>query len=569
MKHIIKILFFITFLAPFFDTGLFIYTSLSQSLLWGVLSCLSLLLVCLYNSIGKKGLVYTNGIWVVILYSVYLIIHSFFITAEYYRLFYYLSGFAFLLVVYYNRIGKIISLTTIKQLLITGLIIQMIVIYGQTLHLWESKSSYFSVTGCCENPNVAAMYIALVIPFIVNEIYNKRHISVFSGLLTFSLIALYLLNCRTAWLALVIPLFIFVIKPLFNLLNSKGLQKVLIASCSISFLLFIGFLYHYKQDSADGRTLIWELSIKEIIRTPQGNGYGRFASVYNDRQSEYFRNEPSTTTERQNARYTAMAYNDYLENGVDGGIIGLLLHILLIATFVVFAYKQRDKMTFSVFLMIAIMSCVNFVTIGILPWIVFLTVAGYTLSVQPQKTTTPIIHNISYLFCILFALFLCYRQSQFILGQYLLAKPKTKESKELLSLSDFIGSSEAYHRTVAQYYIREKNWGNAILHCNEALLYTSLPSVLNMKAHALLQENNVKEAEEVLQTLRYMIPTQLKCRLQLLQLYQRHHATDKAHDIAHEILSIRPKTVSKETVRIQEAAQHYLNHIHNEYKHDK
>ena len=90
-----------------------------------------------------------------------------------------------------------------------------------------------------------------------------------------------------------------------------------------------------------------------------------------------------------------------------------------------------------------------------------------------------------------------------------------------------------------------------------------------MKAHALLQENKIKEAEDVLQHLRYMIPTQLRCKHLLLQIYNKHQMTEKAHEIAHEILAVRPKILSQETIRIQKVAQEYLNHIHHDHKHDK
>lgn len=569
MKILIKIILIIAWITLFFDTGLFIYPSLSMSLLWGVLSCFTLSIIWLYYIVRKSKSYYTNGIWIIVLYISFLLFHSFFVETEYYRLYYYLSGFAFLLLIYHSCIEKIIFFSTIKKLSIIGLSIQLVVILGQTLQFWESKSPYFIITGCYENPNVAAMYIALIIPFIADDIYNKRHIIPLSGLLILSLVALYLLNCRTAWLVITIPTLIFVIRPVFNAIKRKGLRKIFTASCLTFFVIFMSILYQHKYDSSNGRRLIWELSLKEIISNPQGNGYGRFASVYNNIQSDYFRNESSSEIERENARYTAMAYNDYLENGVDGGIGGLFLHVLLILIFIILSYRQRNKVTFSIFLMVATMSCVNFVIISILPWIVFLMVAGYTLSMQQQRITLPIPKRLSYLFGMLFALFLCYKQVLFIQGQYLLAKPQTKVSNQLLLISDIIGTSEAYHRTVAQYYIREKDWEKAILHCNEALLYTSQPSVLIMKAHALLQKNKIKEAEEVLLSLRYMIPTQLKCKLLLLQLYQKHQMTEKAHEIAHEILAVKQKTLSQETIRIQKVAQEYLNHIHHEYRHNK
>lgn len=471
--------------------------------------------------------------------------------------------------IYYSCINRSISFLQIKRLLIVGLCVQLIFIYGQALHLLKSDSSYFSITGCYENPNVAAMYIALIIPLILNEICRNRQFVIYLGLLIFSLVALYLLNCRTAWLSIVIPFSVFVLRPLFKSIKTKVIQRILVGACSVFFLLFANFLYLYKQDSTDGRTLIWKISAREIIQKPHGNGYGRFASVYNKLQSDYFRNESSTETEKQNARYTAMAYNDYLENAVDGGIGGLLLHILLIVTFVVLAYKQRNKVTFSIFLMVSVMSCVNFVIISILPWMIFLMVAGYTLSVQSLIKPNLIIGKLIFLTVVLCVLFLGYRQILFVYGQYSLAKSQANEDCKLEEVSGFIGTSEAYHCNVAQHYIRKKDWQNAVVHCDEALLYAYQPFTLQMKSLALLQDGKIKEAEETLLTLRYMIPTHIGCRFQLFQLYRLHHIEEKAHEIAHEILSIEPKIESKEVARIKHATKHYLNKIHHGRKHNQ
>lgn len=568
MKHIIKILVYITWFIPFFDTDLFVYPSLSHSLLWGISSCLLLSIICSYNITNKKCAFFSKYVSVILFYVIYLILHSFFAKTEYYRLYYYLSGFVFFMAIYCSSINRLISFSQVKRLLIIGLCIQLVFVYGQALHFFKSDSSYFSITGCYENPNVAAMYIALITPLILNEICRKRQIAIYLGLLIFSLVALYLLNCRTAWLSIVIPFSIFVLRPLFKSIKTKVIQKILVGACSIFFLLFTIFLYQYKQDSTDGRTLIWKISAKEIIQKPHGNGYGRFASVYNKLQSDYFRNESSSETEKQNARYTAMAYNDYLENGVDGGIGGLLLHILLIVTFVILAYKQHNKITFSIFLMVSVMSCINFVTISILPWMIFLIAAGYTLSAQSLIKTNLFISKMTFLTVILCVLFLGYRQIQFVYGQYYLAKSQANEDNKLEEVSEFIGTSEAYHCNVAQHYISKKDWQNAVIHCNEALLYAYQPFILQMKSLALLQDGKIKEAEETLQVLRYMIPTHIGCRFQLFQLYRLHHIEEKAHEIAHEILSIEPKIASKEAVRIKHATKHYLNNIHHVHKHN-
>lgn len=94
-------------------------------------------------------------------------------------------------------------------------------------------------------------------------------------------------------------------------------------------------LYQIKNNSADGRLLIWKLSTKMIAENPfKGYGYGLFERNYNLKQASYFANQTSSNTERRNASFVAMAYNDYLEQTIEGGILGLLFYSDITKVFV-------------------------------------------------------------------------------------------------------------------------------------------------------------------------------------------------------------------------------------------
>ena len=72
--------------------------------------------------------------------------------------------------------------------------------------------------------------------------------------------------------------------------------------------------------------LIWKLSAGMVIEKPlTGYGYGRFEYDYNLNQANYFSEGNATASEIKNSAYVRMAYNEYLQNAVEGGLVALLI----------------------------------------------------------------------------------------------------------------------------------------------------------------------------------------------------------------------------------------------------
>lgn len=79
-----------------------------------------------------------------------------------------------------------------------------------------------------------------------------------------------------------------------------------------------------KEDSALGRILVWKVTLS----TPHphasllwGNGIGYFESQYGKWQADYFREKEGIEKERHIAGYVTTAYNEFLELGLEQGII--------------------------------------------------------------------------------------------------------------------------------------------------------------------------------------------------------------------------------------------------------
>ena len=72
------------------------------------------------------------------------------------------------------------------------------------------------------------------------------------------------------------------------------------------------FLYHYKQDSADGRLLIWRCTWSVIRESPWiGYGIGGFQAQYMDAQADYFKAHPGSPYVML-ADNTQAPFNEYL-----------------------------------------------------------------------------------------------------------------------------------------------------------------------------------------------------------------------------------------------------------------
>lgn len=213
-----------------------------------------------------------------------------------------------------------------------------------------SKSSFFSVTGTLINPNVTAMFLAMAFPvfLFLHCNSNKKYIRI--GIIIV-LLALLLLKCRTAIIGTGVAAIVF-----FNcryqflawLKESKNRSSsIILVVLSLCLLIPAGFyMYTAKQSSADGRKLIWKLSAQMAFEKPVfGYGYDSFEKEYNQFQARYIKNGKTSEEELRYAAPVKMAYNELLQNAVEGGLPGLLLWLSVMISLVIPPFLQNKKKT--------------------------------------------------------------------------------------------------------------------------------------------------------------------------------------------------------------------------------
>ena len=159
---------------------------------------------------------------------------------------------------------------------------------------------------------------------------------------------------RTSWIAATAgSLFVgfdylskrFSLRQLF----SKHMKKVLFAviACFIISGTALNGIYYLKKDSADGRTLIWKITIKAIQQHPMGVGLNHFSGIYGEEQERYFAAGQASEKEEFVAGCPEYGFNEYLQLCLEWGVLPFLLFLLIIARSFFKGYKRRKIATLS------------------------------------------------------------------------------------------------------------------------------------------------------------------------------------------------------------------------------
>lgn len=213
---------------------------------------------------------------------------------------------------------------------------------GQFLH-FISQIDGGLLTGSFDNPAGLAACIVLTFPFSLYTLRDtgglKKWIALFAILL--SSVVLLLSRSRAGILSLVVilGLWAYYETSLFSSFRLQAKRKKRIA-CFIALLVVMSVLYFLKVNSANGRLLIWQISLSMVVNKPwTGYGYGGFLAHYMPTQGRFFSRNPEHVFAIL-ADNTSHAFNEYIEIVVNYGILGLLI-VLGYISFLLNSYCKR------------------------------------------------------------------------------------------------------------------------------------------------------------------------------------------------------------------------------------
>jgi tetratricopeptide (TPR) repeat protein len=435
--------------------------------------------------------------------------------------------------------------------------VESIAVLLQYFHLVPSNSTNFAITGTLDNPNIAAMVICMSIPTWI-EITRLlkpgyRYFTLLFWIVT--VVAFVLLQCRTALIGTAIIVVVY-----FFGSNWKKFKQLKAISIIVLALLVVGFfiLHQQKQASANGRLTIWKVSAEMIAKKPlTGYGYGLFQKEYNLQQADYFNRELRPEQERMNAGYTGMAYNEYLEHTVMGGIPGGLLFTAVMLTLLWTGWKNRDTTLtpFAGVAAFAVMSLFNFTIESPMLLLSFMIYASILLAQNRVHATnkTFVLPKRVTLLCtcigiafIVFSIQKYNAQKELKVAKQMLQSGQINSAGMILDeIEPDISTSEAYYRTKTSFYLCHNNYEKALASTIRALNYASYPSLIINAAQFSDKLGKADDVEKYCKVASGIEPHLFRPRVLLMEMYLRTGQNQKAKKIANDILTMKPKINSE------------------------
>ncbi|MDD3322725.1 MAG: O-antigen ligase family protein [Paludibacter sp.] len=286
---------------------------------------------------------------------------------------------------------KVFRYTLILFLIITALVES---IWGlrQLYGFIPSQHSLFLLTGSFFNPGPYAGYLAMISPMtfyymltdynVWNRKFNHKYIVFYIRWIVSATTILAILlvlpaaMSRAAWLASlggcgVVGLLLLSKKyRIKEYISVHRIRVLKIGGIVFVFLIAATWgMYALKKDSADGRAFIWKNTISAIVKNPWGVGIGNFAGIYGLEQAAYFESGRSTEQEKLVAGNPEYAFNEYLQIGLEMGIAGLLLFLLIVAFALYKGIKNKHYVTLGSLIALLIFASMSY-PFSVLPFLI-------------------------------------------------------------------------------------------------------------------------------------------------------------------------------------------------------
>ena len=293
----------------------------------------------------------------------------------------------------------------------------------------NSQHELFKLTGSFFNPGPYAGYLSVVFPLSLHWFLKSHHqlpvikpgafraddeISnsliylkikrifdnflpvakkIFGGITCVAiLLVLPAAMSRASWLAAIVGSIVVIsrlnsvpvmIRKITFKSSSKRLKNfVFVLTTSLLFAAFAG-MYYLKKDSADGRLLMWKVSFSALVQHPLGVGLGNFPSAYGDAQAVYFASGNVSKTEEYVAGNPEYGFNEFLQIGIESGIIGLLLFIGMLVSAFQGLFKSKNWGVMGALVSLLVFACFSY-PFSVLP---FLTVFVFLLTMSTPGGT--------------------------------------------------------------------------------------------------------------------------------------------------------------------------------------
>lgn len=482
-----------------------------------------------------------------------------------------------------------------SSLLLTGLLLTGLVEavwgLGQLYGYSPSQHTLFKTTGSFYNSGPYAGYLALTLPIAVyyllfdsKKIQGSLHLSktlVYLrwglALLTFLLIIVILpaTMSRASWIAAtfacVYLLIVYLLqerkKALFAYYQQH--QKKLITGAWIGGLLLmlaLGGIYALKKDSADGRAFMWKHSLTAMYNHPMGVGIGHFSGAYGEAQTAYFAKGKGSAEEERIAGSPEYAFNEYLQIGVELGIVALILFVLTMGRVLYIGYQNKHHAAVSALLALLVFAALSypFNLLSFLLVLVLLITLCLIKTDQPKAGKREVGFYLFILIAAILAIgtaiypyrtleedYRTWNRVKMLHNMGIDEKQAVAYDKLYLSLRHENTFLFEYAQCLNR--LERQTASNELL---KEMAQTSCdPMVYNVMGRNYQALGKTLEAEKAFQTASYLIPSRLYPYYLLTKLYDENGEAEKVRQMARLVVEKEPKIQSEAIREMKEEVQ--------------
>ena len=318
-------------------------------------------------------------------------------------------------------------------------------------------------------------------------------------------------------------------------------------------------LYFLKQGSADGRSIIYLISILNISHHPiWGSGIGSFSHQYAEEMASFSLRNPFFNY--QSADVTSSAYNCLLQIGVEQGLLGICLAVTLVVLMLVRLNKTGKTLGIGL-LSLLIFSMFSY-PFDLLPYqIIFVLIAAYAgtggeknlaSSTNSKKWSRSYFVPIALFGLVfLFSLFTHWQMTERAKAEsdYRMMAGVTNAAflDDYYELLPLLRSNERFLFDFSNILEKDGRYNDSNAMLRLGTLVSNDPMLYVIQGNNYSKMGFFEEAEQAYQKAFHMMPNRLYPLYQLMLLYEREEKTEEMYQMAWQVLRFNEKVVSPAT----------------------
>jgi len=465
--------------------------------------------------------------------------------------------------------GKLFQFRLYAILMFVLVFSQITIATFQWLEFLPSYNSNFRFTGIFFNPAPFTIFLSATIIYCLNAcLFSTSKIVKVVGLCLFTMAVpiVVIAFSRSAWLGLsagIVLVFLVRFRPQ-QYLKSKVVRIAGLILIGAIICFTIMHLYGLKKESADGRLLVWKLSLNMISDRPfSGIGQENFAPWVLKYQSAYFEQNPDKYfTEGRLSDTVYYAFNDLLQLAVEQGLIGLALFgTILIIWFnisrrLISGIKPNDTSGYNAVIVGAIASVLIIIISGLTSYplvmlpilIVFFGSMGllsgcsdglFSNRYNIAKAGKGVLATANILMGVGFIVY-----SIALYRAYYLENSIAKHGYNSKEYHLIVNSESWYALRQCDYLLYVGKYMQAIVELEKAKKNTTTKSLYFSLADLYTYEKKYSKAEKQLLFMYYALPALVEPKYRLAMFYYNTGQNKKWKAVANQLLNFHPKIAS-------------------------